>query len=288
MTRSLSRLSVLLLLAAGGGQACTIPVFRYALDRWPAGKFTLLVPDSWKEGEAGKKLAELMRESSPNLVVAAPGDEAAGEALLWSDFQKTAWSGTPDAATLQGMVSSPVRTELARRILAGDTAVWVLVESGDAGKDEAFAKQLAARLNYLGSVAAIPPQDPNDPDSQLGPGPELKVGFSLLRIKRDDPKEQFTVRFLAGPEGRALAEGGACFAAPVFGRGRVLGAWKPDDLDDAGIDEVSLFLLGACSCRVKNLNPGWDLLMDVDWESGLTFAEMARRRAGDNEQPDAP
>jgi hypothetical protein len=35
------------------------------------------------------------------------------------------------------------------------------------------------------------------------------------------------------------------------------------------IEDTSLFLTGRCSCRVKNENPGWDLLLKVDWESAL-------------------
>jgi hypothetical protein len=62
---------------------------------------------------------------------------------------------------------------------------------------------------------------------------------------------------------------GIPFAAPVFGRGRVLGAWALEELDDLMIEDTSLFLTGRCSCRVKNENPGWDLLLKVDWETAL-------------------
>jgi hypothetical protein len=30
-----------------------------------------------------------------------------------------------------------------------------------------------------------------------------------------------------------------------------------------------MFLVGRCSCRLKNENPGWDLLLNVDWASEL-------------------
>jgi hypothetical protein len=33
-----------------------------------------------------------------------------------------------------------------------------------------------------------------------------------------------------------------------------------------------MFLVGRCSCRVKNENPGWDLLLNVDWEKALKAA----------------
>jgi hypothetical protein len=57
--------------------------------------------------------------------------------------------------------------------------------------------------------------------------------------------------------------------ALVFGRGRALGAWSSEGFGDEQIDEACLFLLGACSCEVKRMNPGWDLLLNVDWNESL-------------------
>ena len=33
-----------------------------------------------------------------------------------------------------------------------------------------------------------------------------------------------------------------------------------------------MFLVGRCSCRMKNENPGWDILMNVDWAKALEQA----------------
>jgi hypothetical protein len=73
---------------------------------------------------------------------------------------------------------------------------------------------------------------------------------------------------LAGPKS-GLAGTKEPWVAAVFGRGRVLGAWPAQGFGDEQVEEVCLFLLGACSCQVKNLNPGWDLLLRVDWDEEL-------------------
>jgi hypothetical protein len=83
---------------------------------------------------------------------------------------------------------------------------------------------------------------------------------------------------LVGPAGAPLLEGDEPFAGVVFGRGRALGVWPASELDEEGIDEVSLFLLGACSCRVKIGNPGWDIAMAIDWDTRLMAAQMAADR----------
>jgi len=36
------------------------------------------------------------------------------------------------------------------------------------------------------------------------------------------------------------------------------------------IERVAEFLTGACSCEVKSLNPGFDVLIPVDWIGGIT------------------
>ena len=38
-----------------------------------------------------------------------------------------------------------------------------------------------------------------------------------------------------------------------------------------------MFLIGRCSCRVKDQNPGWDVLMNVDWAKALEKAGAERK-----------
>ena len=151
---------------------------------------------------------------------------------------------------------------------------WVLVDGGTPTDEEA-AQRISKRLAFLEQAAALPIQDPNDPDSQLGPGPELRLKFQVLRLRQDEAAEKPLIAMLAGPKGRVDAT--RPFAAAVFGRGRVLGAWQLDELDDAGLEDACMFLIGRCSCRLKNENPGWDLLMNVDWPKMLEETQQARK-----------
>jgi hypothetical protein len=68
--------------------------------------------------------------------------------------------------------------------------------------------------------------------------------------------------------------------APIFGRGRVLGAWPASEMGDEQIEEATLFLLGACSCQVKSQNPGWDLLLAVEWDRELQAIGSGARTTG--------
>ena len=251
--------------------ACSIPVFRYALDRWQADPFTLDVSATDAKDEAVARFLRNLTDSSPMNLSPTRSQEEGSSRLTFPHAAQDAapaWSGKLDAATLPRITDSPARAELVKRILAGESAVWVLVESGQKNADDRAESTLEKRLRYLEQVAQVPAIDPSDPTSKLGPGPALRVKFSVLRIWSGDDAEKPFIAMLAGPNGYMENANGPWLAL-VFGRGRVLGAWSAEGFGDEQIDEASLFLLAACSCEVKRMNPGWDLLLSADWTESL-------------------
>jgi hypothetical protein len=266
------------LLLSASAPACQVPVFRYALDHWEADRFQLEVPPEVARDAGMADFFRNLGTSSPLNLDARPQAGATEARLLFPRSSAVAWQGALTPETIRKLTNSPARTELVRRLLSGDSAVWVLIEAQP--KHNETAQRVESRLRFLESVAELPRIDPNDPDSQLGPGPALKLHFSLLRISADDPEEAAFIRQLAGPE--AAAAGGfdqLPALALVFGRGRVLRAGPAEQFDDKAIEEASLFLLGACSCRVKRANPGWDLLTALNWETSLAEAALAQTAA---------
>ena len=288
-------------------EACSIPVFRYALDRWHADPYRLELPVGFKPDEQLSAFFRNLGSDSPvNLDIQNREIPGSHPRLLFPQTGAGAapalWEGPLDLDTLSRLTDSPARREISGRILAGESAVWVLVESGNRAADDASAQRIEKRLRFLQSIAQLPRIDPTDPSSKLGPGPELKVKFSLLRVPGapvSDPArsnatqpnagsetgvhaESTFLKMLAGPKPNpALANGS--WLAVVFGRGRALGAWPASEMGDEQIEEACLFLLGACSCQVKRQNPGWDLLLNVDWDKEL--AAVAEKQGGSASAP---
>ena len=81
-----------------------------------------------------------------------------------------------------------------------------------------------------------------------------------------DPKEQLLVRLMSGFEKDAPNEP---LLAPVFGRGRALEVISGKQLNAGLIEDLTMFLCGACSCQVKERNPGFDLLLAANWNREL-------------------
>jgi len=267
----------LLALAAASAPACSVPVFRYALERWPADPHVLTVGGALTAAQQAM-LDRLVERSGNGLVnvdvVKEPA--AAGAALRYPGSTLAWWTGAVDETALAIALDSPWRQEIAKRLVGGDSVVWVLVESGDVAKDQAAATLLDARLVHLASVLELPKQDPADladlpPWKRSNYGPPLRLAFSSLRLSRTNPMETGLVALLLGSD-PALAKVSDPIAFAVFGRGRFLEGVHGKDLSNQTIDGMSLFLTGACSCQVKEMNPGTDLLLTFDWEEALIKA----------------
>lgn len=275
---------------ASAAECCTIPVFRYALDRWETDRFRLVLPQSTaKQPETIDLLRPFRAGGKANLEIATSTDPSAGAAQLFFPTapEEPLWSSAFNAESFATLLDSPGRKELLKRILNGDSAIWVLADAGTP-EDNAEAERIQKRLNFLEQAAALPIQDPNDPDSQLGPGPPLKLKFSVMRLNVADPAEKAFIAMLAGPDAAWKETQTQPFAAVVFARGRVLGAWPVADLDDTTLEDACMFLVGRCSCRVKNQNPGWDILMNVDWDKQLAAANDASPESAPGDAPSMP
>src|SRR6185369_10485372 len=131
------------------------------------------------------------------------------------------WSGPLSAESIDSLVDSPARREISRRLLMGESAVWVLLESGRKPDDDAVADLLAAELKKTEATLELPPPSPDDP--LLRSTLPVRLAFSVVRISRNAPAEQMLVHILLGGEKQAAAASGPV-ACPIFGRGRMLAA----------------------------------------------------------------
>jgi len=248
------RLTVLFFLACSSAFACSVPVFRYALEHWAADAYRVTVPTGVKlEGNFS-----VLEEETTKIELRQPATMR-NEAVIWSAEY------SPTNAAL--LADSPARREIAERLRDGESAVWVLLESGDAAKDAEAVKFLDERLDYLAGVMALPALDQQDIKNGLVsiPGDGLRLAFSTLKVKRDDPAEAVFVAMLLASE-PDLREFQEPMVFPMFGQGRVLYALVGKGIRVETVDHAAQFLIGSCSCQVKEQNPGVDIVMAVDWK----------------------
>jgi hypothetical protein len=89
----------------------------------------------------------------------------------------------------------------------------------------------------------------------------------MIQLDRDDPDEQFLVRMLTHSEPDLEVDyRDKPMAFAVFGRGRTLWGLVGEGINSDVIEDACAYLTGMCSCQIKAQNPGFDLLLHVDWE----------------------
>jgi len=296
--------------------ACSIPVFRYALERWPADYYRVFIFHSGPITKDSQKILDWFKkitneeEGKVNLglqlidIKAKMEEEAkdlwqsqskkAGENLPWVVIQlpidqgnvekPVVWSGPLQDRRVQTLVDSPTRRTVIQRLIKGQSAVWVLLESGNKKKDEAVWKLIETELKKMEKELELPLQEggPEDVVDEAR-GPKLQLKFSLLKISRQDPKEAFFVDMLLNTEPDLKKIKDSAIVFPIYGRGRALYALVGKGINADTIGEACAFLVGPCSCQVKELNPGTDLVMAINWD-----AAMEGQITGDNPLPTLP
>ncbi len=290
-------LMLILFAVASTACACNIPVFRYALERWRPGSCELIVFHASELSAEGEKyVRELESAASDNngsanvkVIRSSVNEKAVNEyssildtirdrdsvqlpflvvqTRLGQGRTVNNWYGSLDDARSVNLLQSPARTELGRRLLAGDSIVWILLRSPDGERTRAARERMEKNFEALQEKVTLP-EGIGLPGSELHSEVPLLIRFSLLEIDPQDKQEQFLVKLLTGFEPQAVSDGEPLLV-PVFGRARALEVIPACDLDDRLIEDVTLFLSGACSCQVKEQNPGFDLLITEDWDTKL-------------------
>ncbi len=287
--RSVRRvLTAALLWLAGvamAARACDVPVYRYALEHWTPDLYPVVILHQGPMDAASQTLADRLEkqarggtggETPPlrgNFIVKRidaehPADDSEREMCqsipcgdgprlvvrfpAGSQVGGVAWQGRLDADAVAAVRDSPCRAEIARRLLAGDAVVWVLVQTGRKDADDAAAGRIEEELKRpeASRVASAPGTPP--------------LTCSLVRVSRGDPAEKLLVETLLASE-PDLHGRDEPMAFPVFGRGRVLYSLVGAGINAETVRHVLDFMVGGCSCTVKRQNPGVDLLLSADW-----------------------
>jgi hypothetical protein len=283
------------LLLAAGARACSVPVFRYALERWAPEPYPVTLfhrgPLTGQHAETAEWLDKLERGTDvrANIYlqrVDLDGEMSPREQALWDAHagdelprlvvhypmtepnSPPVWTGPLSPANAARIVDSPVRRELARRIIGGDSGVWLFVPSGDQAIDANCLQTIEKTTATLHENVQVTQADGAEDWPVSVPAEPLTFRLSTLVLRRDRADERFLLNMLTSGQIDSEQLAGRPLVIPVFGRGRALylltGA---ENITSDFLSELAWYLAGDCSCEIKAQNPGIDLLMTADWEA---------------------
>jgi len=292
--------------------ACNVPVFRYALEKWAPDSYHAItfhrgalskdqsavigaLTAAAKQANLTVRSVDLNKDLSPwppefytigdlpRMVLLGPSPRRLGKRgpKGWG-AKDIIWSAPLDKTLTPALTDSPKRREISRLIRSGESAVWVLLDSGDAKKDAAAAVLTEAAITKLaatdGTIAKrlaklklLKPQR-KLPKQEF---PQLRLSFSILRVSRADPAEKVLVELLLSSD-KGLRDATGPILFPIVGRGRVLGSLVDKDISETNITQFAEYLTGSCACQVKRISPGLDMLITTDWDTGAKPAATTR------------
>lgn len=275
--------------------ACNVPVFRFALEHWRPDPYRITIyhRDPLTEAQqaqvAALEAAAEKQSANAALRVVEVTDDSEGTSEALQDalpaeklpavvVQYPSASGIEAPIlveklagdALAGAFASATRSELIERLVAGQTAVWLLLECGDKARDDEAETMVQEQLVRLKANLELPELSDAPEDKLLTTTP-LEIRFSILRLPRA-AAEDFLLQSLLRSEAD-LAERDDPMVFPIFGRGRALLPLIGKGITPGNIRGAAEFLTGACSCEVKALNPGFDLLLAADWDALLSLPE---------------
>jgi hypothetical protein len=285
---------------------CTIPVFRYALEKWELATHEIVVFHKGALPEdVGKAWSKTPIKANVDFtLVDLDGTVDAKMQKLWAKEGKDAktpwmfvrypiprqesmilWAGPCTKENVLAVLDSPKRQEILGHLKRGVSSVFVLLTSGDEKADKAVHDMALKELQSLEKKIKLPEQSKDGPQIKL-PLP-LKVELPIVVVDRSRPEEAAFIKMLLMTD-EDLDKVKSPMLFPIFGRGRILGslvntADRGNELTEKQVMEVTKFLCRECSCQVKDLNPGVDMLLAANWEEifNKMFADEKDAKPGE-------
>ncbi|MCA9000230.1 MAG: hypothetical protein KDA80_24745, partial [Planctomycetaceae bacterium] len=182
------------------------------------------------------------------------------------------WTGSLDQLNVSLLTQSPARTDLVNRLLDGHSGVWLVLPGSDSAKTDQAVEMLFEELEKT-TAKLVFPQGIGEPGSELFSSIPLDFRFTVLELDPGD-EDEFILAESLRSHAPAKTDESEPLIAPVFGKGRALAVLNGTQLTPQVIEELTIFLASACSCQVKDANPGFDLLLTANWNQEL-FGEDA-------------
>ncbi|MEO2024209.1 MAG: molybdate ABC transporter substrate-binding protein [Pirellulaceae bacterium] len=281
-------------------QACETPVYRYAMYRWKPAPYEIYYFHSEPLSSATQTLHEriaklaLLKPDQPMLnatliTVDLSKDPQLQKVLpdikqLWTQHQDqlspgylvtnpqggAVSIGTLAEDQLTALTTSAKRQQLLKQLSDGKAAILVLLTSKDTAANQAAEKQVRSLVEAVNQGKVGLYQVPDEPAEQdaTKEQPTAKPSHTLgwLTVDRQDPQEKWLVQSLLAVESD-LQDLQEPMVFAVYGRARALPPYVGKGITRENLLQCVEFVTGACSCTVKEQNPGVDLLVQSDWET---------------------
>ena len=279
------------LLSSHPTSACDTPVYRYAMYRWMPAPYELYYFCDGPLDDAGTQVHERIEELTGTTGPAAnltfvpvdlqqdkelanvPPDvketwaQRTSQQMPWclllSPIQQRLLEGSFMASEVDALIHSPARHEIGRLLEEGNAGVYVLIGGEDASTTDSAEQVVRDVVADIASGKIALTAAPTATGDSV-PAQAVQLGF--IKLNPADPAEKWFVQSLLALEpDLPTSQEPRLFL--IYGRGRALFSSLGKGIHRDNLILDIEFISGACSCTVKEQNPGVDLLMRYDWDA---------------------
>ncbi len=254
--------ALVLLAAANWAAAAPVPVFRHALDHWPSRAVYLTVglakTPSLRDRGLMKSFeaASLDQRGTCNYRLRLEYHQVSSHisiAAMNPDVEDVApfYTAVLNEATLNAVLTSPLRAKIASELQTGKAGVWLYVE------DKSLAAKQAATI-----ATTITNQGKHLSQT------DLPIAFTLHTLTLDKASqiaEAVLLGQLADLSPSMTIAPGTLFC--ITGRGLIIAALGPEQATEDNITAVCEFLASPYSDDLDHLKTAPALLLNADWDN---------------------
>ena len=186
-------------------------------------------------------------------------------------FPRCVLSAPLNEKSVAMILDSPARRDLAKRLLSGTSAVFILLDGSDPSENAAAERLMMARLKILERKLNKLRSAEASAKRSLSAKP---LRFSVLRLRNLRMERCLKAIILSSdPELSKLA---FPVVIPVFGRGRALPMFYGKGVNKFNISAAVETLTSEKVDFSKSQTPGFDILTTADWKRG--FGAISQRK----------
>ena len=253
--------------------ACSVPVFRYALEYWQPDPYQIIL--SYNPAQTNnfpEVLAEIKKykanrtfifkkikssHQNEKITLKYPADKR---------IRNIVWEAPLSTQNLGNILNSPAREEFVGKILNGDSLVFLLLEGSNSKQNTKIANIILTNIPLLEKEIKLPHEYVDIPKEDLKIyDTNIVFKLSMMRLSRTNLQEKVFINILTKSLPESIYKQSDPIVFPVFARGRMLAALREKDINYKTLKKMCEYVAGECSCEIKSGNPGFDIFIPTGW-----------------------
>ncbi len=253
--------------------ACSVPVFRYALEYWHPDPYQIIL--SYNPAQTNK-LPEVLSElnkhkANRSFIIKKVKSSSLDEKIILKypankRIKNNVWETKLSKKNLIKILQSPIRQKLIDKIIDGDSLIFLLLEGSNKKQNDHIANIILKNIPILENEIKLPHEYADIPKEDLEIyDTNIVFKLSFMRLSRTNSEENVFINILTKSLPISIYKKSQPIVFPIFGRGRMLAAIRERDLNIRTLRKWSEYIAGECSCEIKSRNPGFDTFIPVGW-----------------------